>query len=273
MQNDIPPKQTVSGTPILPPGTAEAGYDRLPPGAPPGALVSVRDLPGDAGAFPVLKAFQDYLEMERQQARKRLVTLTAFFVCLMALVVGGFIIAFVFLFRSMNATQTRLLDVALQEKKMTAAPAAGTSAAELAAARIESAAMNLQTNLGGQIASVGATAAQLDTRVAAQNEAVTGMRELLARMEAENARLQSQVTNMQATLPKLALEAARKVAPPPVPAGVAAPAREGTPPVAFDGPGAVAPPGYDAATLSLRGRDGAPTTPWRVLLPSAPGTP
>ena len=132
MTNNIPPKQT----PMTPPGAADSmGYDHLPPvdslpGAQPGALVSIHDpaLHGEAGSFPVLKAFQDYLETERQQARKRLVTLTAFFVCLMALVVGGFLVAFVFLFNRMSHQQdTRqesasrmqemLLQAALQQAK------------------------------------------------------------------------------------------------------------------------------------------------------------
>ena len=84
MINNIPPKQTLGGTPIAPP-ESPAGYDSLPPADPVsgglpqhGLVLHDPSLHGDANAFPVLKAFQDYLEMERQQARKRLVTLTIF---------------------------------------------------------------------------------------------------------------------------------------------------------------------------------------------------
>ena len=95
MINNIPPKQTRN--PFMPMDQS-AGYEPLPSDPlagmdpPHGLVMHNASLQGDANAFPVLKAFQDYLEMERQQARKRLVTLTIFFVSLMTLVVAVLVV-------------------------------------------------------------------------------------------------------------------------------------------------------------------------------------
>lgn len=282
MINDIPPKQTLSGSSI-PPSAGSAEYDPLPPradplgGAHPHALVSVHDpsLHGD-GAFPVLKAFQDYLETERQQARKRLVTLTAFFVSLMAIVVGGFMVAFIFLFNRMDKQQSRLdqqqsrlLEAALQERKAPPAPAApeppspAILAAQQATRQIEAVTLNLQTNIGLQLASMGAVANRLDTKVDAQNEEMAKLRESLATMQKENERLRTD-------LPKLATEAARKIVPPalppvPTPAAGIATAPRGISETRM----ATAPalPGYEEAILPMRGRDGEQVILWRAFTP------
>lgn len=275
MINDIPPKQTLSGSAIPPAGSAE--YDPLPPhadplgGAHPHALVSVHDpsLHGD-GAFPVLKAFQDYLETERQQARKRLVTLTAFFVSIMALVIGGFIVAFIFLFNRMDKQQSRLLEAALQERKAPPAavvqepPSPAVLAAQQATRQIEAVTLNLQTNIGLQLASMGAVANRLDTKVDAQSEEMAKLRESLATMQKENERLRTD-------LPKLATEAARKIVPPALPPVPTPAPRIATTPRAISETPAMVPapvlPGYEEAILPIRGRDGEQVILWHAFTP------
>jgi cell division protein FtsB len=69
-----------------------------------------------AESFPVLKAFQDYIEAERAQARKRVMQLSIFFAVLMCVVVTGFLTAGIFMLRNMSTVQTKLLDVALAQK-------------------------------------------------------------------------------------------------------------------------------------------------------------
>lgn len=275
MLNNIPPKQTLGGTPVTPPPGAP-DFEHLPPvdpaaGAlPPHGLV-LRDAAtqGDANSFPVLKAFQDYLEMERQQARKRLVTLTIFFVSLMTLVVTGFIIAFIFMFGNMAKREDRLLEVALQQKKEEAAtPTPAALAAQQAAREFQAAALNLQTNVGAQVATMGAVASKLDSKVAEQNAEMVKMREALAAMQRENDRL-------RADMPKLALEAARKTPSPAAVAGVAPAAARpssttmpatttaGTPAASS----ARTPKGYDETVLLIRTRDSESSIPWRTFVP------
>lgn len=286
MINDIPPKQTPGGNPLA----GSSGYDTLPPADPaPGGLpqhglvLHDSSMHGDANSFPVLKAFQDYLEMERQQARKRLVTLTVFFVSLMTLVVAGFIVAFIFFFNSMSkrdeareantrAREDRLLEAALQPKKE-AAPAAanpGAVAAQQVAREFQAVAQDLQTNLNSQLATVGAVAARIDDKVAAQNSEMAKMHAALAAMQKENEALRTD-------MPKLALEAARKLPPPN--------ASLSTPPVAAPRPGAgsvshavatagtpaasagTAPRGYEEAVVLIRSRDGENSIPWHTFVP------
>ena len=259
----------------MPPPGNSASYEHLPPvdpisgGLPQQGLVLHDAAHGDASSFPVLKAFQDYLEMERQQARKRLVTLTVFFVSLMTLVVAGFIVAFVYMYGNMSKREDRLLEAALQQRKDVAPPAPAESMAQQAAREFQAAAQNLQTNLGSQLASVGSVATKLDSKVDAQNAEMAKMREALAAMQKENDKLRTD-------MPKLALEAARR-APSPAASSVApatmsrsgagtmlpATTTAGTP-AASSGR---APKGYEEAVLLVRTRDSDTTIPWRTFVP------
>ena len=220
MTNNIPPKQTRN--PFLPMDQS-AGDEPLPVdplaglGPQHGLVMHNASAHGDA-AFPVLKAFQAYLEMERQQARTRLVTLTIFFVSLMTLVVAGFIIAFVFAFGNMAKREDRLLDEALKQKSEAQPSAAALAdlAAQQATRDFHAVAQNLQNNIGAQLATMGSNATNLNSKLDAQNLEMTKLREALAALQKENA-------NILTNLPKLALEAARQlppraapVAPPPV---------------------------------------------------------
>jgi hypothetical protein len=274
MINNIPPKQTLGGMSGALPDNP-AGYDRLPPadpvsgGLPQHGLVIHDPSHGDANSFPVLKAFQDYLEMERQQARKRLVTLTVFFVALMTLVVAGFIVAFVFLFGNMSKREDRLLDVALQQRKdvVPATPAPAALLAQQVAKEFEAAAQNLQTNLSSQLATVGRVATRLDGKVDAQNAEMAKMRDELAGMQKENA-------SLRADLPKLALEAARRAPSPAASSDRYTPHPDGRavlPPTTTAGTPAAAagkaPNGYAEAVLLIRSHDSDNSIPWRTFVP------
>lgn len=62
------------------PGAHELPHDMLFPA-----------LRSDPESFPVLKAFQEYIEAERERARKRLVTVSVIAIASLVLVVGGFL--------------------------------------------------------------------------------------------------------------------------------------------------------------------------------------
>jgi len=72
---------------------------------------------GGKDSFPVLQAFQDYIEAERKQARKRVVQLSIYFTIVIGLVVFGFLAAGSYLLNNMTNMQNKLLDVALAEKQ------------------------------------------------------------------------------------------------------------------------------------------------------------
>ena len=122
--SEIPPRHT--------PDTSS--YDAPESG---GGMVAMYNAASHANAesFPVLKAFQDYLEAERTQARKRVIQLSVFFAVLMCVVVTGFLTAGVFMFRNMTSMQSnmttmqsKLLDVALANRTAPAAAAPAPAA-------------------------------------------------------------------------------------------------------------------------------------------------
>ena len=213
MINNAPPKNQ---PPNIHPGVgAPESFDHLPHAFQGGAhtphdmVIHDASPNADANPFPVLKAFQDYLEMERQQARKRELTLTIFFVSLMTLVVVGFISAFIYLFGHMSRREERLVDEVLQQRKeaVPPAPVLADLAAQQATRAFQAVALNLQTNLGSQLALVGTTATNLNSKVDAQSQEMTKLRETLAELQKENA-------SIRAELPKLAQEASRKASTP-----------------------------------------------------------
>ena len=93
---------------------------------------------GQAGAsdeFPVLKAFQQYIDAEQAKARKRMLGLSVFFIVLLVLVVGMFTIILTMMLqrnqeqadRLMQRNQEqadRLLELALRERQAPQAPVA-----------------------------------------------------------------------------------------------------------------------------------------------------
>lgn len=80
------------------------------------ALVTMHNAASQAGgdALPVLKAFQDYLESERQRARRRMTTLGVVFAVVILAVVAAFALIWYSTMRGMQDTNRQLLDAALK---------------------------------------------------------------------------------------------------------------------------------------------------------------
>jgi len=95
--NDIPPKQA--------------------PDASSGNLVAMYQASGSsAESFPVLKAFQDYIDAERAQARKRVMILSISFSAVLCAVVICFLGMGVYLLKDMSSVQNKLIDAALAQR-------------------------------------------------------------------------------------------------------------------------------------------------------------
>lgn len=95
--NDIPPKQA--------------------PDASSGNLVAMYQAAGsNSESFPVLKAFQDYIDAERAQARKRVMILSISFSAVLCAVVICFLGMGVYLLKDMSSVQNKLIDAALAQR-------------------------------------------------------------------------------------------------------------------------------------------------------------
>lgn len=97
--------------------------------------VSIFGQAGTSDEFPVLKAFQQYIDAEQAKARKRMLGLSVFFIVLLVLVVGMFTIILTMMLqrnqeqadRLMQRNQEqadRLLELALRERQAPQAPVA-----------------------------------------------------------------------------------------------------------------------------------------------------
>ena len=69
--------------------------------------------------FPVLKAFQDYIDAEQAKARKRMLGLSVFFIVLLFVVVVTFVLILTTVLNRNQALSDRLLDYALRERDKT----------------------------------------------------------------------------------------------------------------------------------------------------------
>lgn len=99
--NDIPPKHT--------------------PDAASGNLVAMYQASGsNAESFPVLKAFQEYIDAERAQARKRVMILAISFSIVLCAVVLVFLSMGIYMLKDMSALQTKLVDAALAQRNVPA---------------------------------------------------------------------------------------------------------------------------------------------------------
>lgn len=106
---DVPPKQPVTGVDSVkidpPAGLPPAGESAMPSAEPfhaqvnplPSAgIVAIHGTtsPVSPEAFPVLKAFQEYLESERQRASRRVIVLSAIFAAVIVFVLGAFVMIY-----------------------------------------------------------------------------------------------------------------------------------------------------------------------------------
>ena len=66
--------------------------------------------------FPVLKAFQEYLEAEQAKAHKRMLSLSIFFIVLLVIVVLTFSVIALFMINRNQTLSDRLMDIALRDR-------------------------------------------------------------------------------------------------------------------------------------------------------------
>jgi len=72
---------------------------------------------GASNEFPVLKAFQEYIDAEQAKARKRMLGLSIFFIILLVVVVVTFVLVLTTVVNRNQALSDRLLDYALKERE------------------------------------------------------------------------------------------------------------------------------------------------------------
>ena len=72
---------------------------------------------GSSNDFPVLKAFQEYIDAEQAKARKRMLGLSVFFIVLLFVVVVTFVLILITVLNRNQSLSDRLLDYALRERE------------------------------------------------------------------------------------------------------------------------------------------------------------
>lgn len=100
----------------------EMSIDPQPQQVPPTA-VSVYGQDGGLDDFPVLKAFQQYIDAEQSKARKRLLTLCIFFGALMAGIVAVFVSLLISVNHQNQVLHDRMFEYAVRDR-MSATPSA-----------------------------------------------------------------------------------------------------------------------------------------------------
>ena len=78
--------------------------------------VSIFGQGGSPNDFPVLKAFQEYIDAEQAKARKRMLGLSVFFILLLLVIIVTFTVVVMSVINRNQALSDRLLDIALREK-------------------------------------------------------------------------------------------------------------------------------------------------------------
>jgi len=118
---DIPPRQQVNGsetirmgqTDGLPhydsPDSANSAYREIPPSA----SLARRRPDAEDGAYAILKAFQDYMEHERQRSQRRTTALVAVLAVVFLALVAGFGAIWFTTMNGMQGTQANLIQAAL----------------------------------------------------------------------------------------------------------------------------------------------------------------
>jgi len=82
--------------------------------------LSILPSDGASNEFPVLKAFQQYIDAEQAKARKRMLGLSVFFIILLVVVVVTFVLVLTTVVNRNQALSDRLLDYALKERDRSA---------------------------------------------------------------------------------------------------------------------------------------------------------
>ena len=79
--------------------------------------LSIMPTQGASSEFPVLKAFQEYIDAEQAKARKRMLGLSVFFIVLLFVVVVTFVLILTTVLNRNQSLSDRLLDYALRERE------------------------------------------------------------------------------------------------------------------------------------------------------------
>lgn len=113
-------------------------------------------LRGDPEAFPVLKAFQEYIEEERERARRRLATLSIVAISALVLVITGFLIVGSIVFGNLSRRNEQLQNVVMQAAVRDASAAvAPAPAAQGELSRLQDLVLRLQQDQEALQGSVG----------------------------------------------------------------------------------------------------------------------
>lgn len=170
---------------------------------------------GGNDSFPVLQAFQEYIDAERKQARKRVVQLSIGFAAILGMVVVGFLFAGVAILRNTTSMQTRLMEIVAAKssapvqmqpanlQSAPAQPAADTSAAIEESLREMSRALEQMRKEGAETqakaAAPAAPAAHSTPPVAPPtvDPAVEALRVELEAMKAESSKMANELLSLR----------------------------------------------------------------------------
>lgn len=195
--SDIPPKHSPDSSPYEAPETGTG-------------LVAMYNAASHANAesFPVLKAFQDYIEAERNQARKRVMQLSIFFAALMVVVVTGFLTAGIAIWRSNDERVNKLLEAVIAQRAAPA-PAPVQQAApvlEESVRQFSRAANELQSAVDKKLDGVSEIAAKFNDRVTSQDGELEKLRAELRQMQEQSTKLKDELTNVKEDSKKPAVQ-------------------------------------------------------------------
>ena len=132
MKSDVPPKQPVNGTEAIRMDDEDTPFSRFPGNDMPhagqygeaSALVALQSgSPLGNSSFPVLKAFQDYLEAERVRSRQRTAMLTCIFAAIIVVILVTFGLIWHSVDRNSREREAMLWQVAIANKESPAVKA------------------------------------------------------------------------------------------------------------------------------------------------------
>ena len=157
---------------------------------------------GATNEFPVLKAFQEYIDAEQAKARKRMLGLSVFFIVLLLVVVATFVLVLTTVVNRNQALSDRLLDYALKERERIVqtvpappSPVPQVSAQEILKPFIE----RLEREQAALKASYEKRQKEAEARAAAQEAARNEeMRKVRAELEKERARVKKENDRQEA---------------------------------------------------------------------------
>lgn len=281
--SEIPPKHSPEPSPYEAPASGSG-------------LVAMYNAASHANAesFPVLKAFQDYIEAERAQARKRVLQLSIFFAALMVIVVGGFLAAGAAMWRNNAERENKLLEAVLAQRAapvpapvQVQAPAVQSSPLiEESVRQMSRATTELQSTLDKKLDGVNEIASKVHEKVSSQDGELEKLRLELRAMQEQSAKLKDELVNVKEENKKAIADVAKKAAAAPAAVAAATPAPAKTaeakaapasdprfPPAVKEPPATPAgvtppavPQGLIATAIPLKTKNTG-TIPWRVMIP------